>query len=270
MAKKEIEAFYSKSLNKLTKEAESNITYSSLIAFLKVDARRYWASVLYTRIGTSAISILYLCPGSKLNEDGTHWDFSSIASIARNIFEVSLTFFYLAVEEISNEEWMARLKVMQNHDCLSRLKLFREFDPKDPKLKGFKIQSEELKSSLLKNKYFLSLPEKQRKSFLKGERSWLLTQDEILERMGEKDKNIRGFYRFLSSHVHSFPLAFYKMAENDLGRGVDSDVEVGYSATAIDFAGELLHRTTADMEKLFSDLVKNPHVSFDWDLLKRH
>lgn len=214
------------------------------------------------------VSLLSLSPGSKTNPTSTHWDFSSIASLARNIFECSLTFFYLGTDKISEDEWFLRLKVMQLHDCLSRFRMFRDFDPNDSQLSGFEGQADEIRKSISSNRIFISLHEKQRNKLLKGEQAWILIQDEILERMGEKDSKTRGYYRFLSSHVHSFPLAFYRMAEHDIGRGVESEIEKGYAASVLESSSEILNRSTDDMEKIFSNLVINPNKPFDWDSLQ--
>lgn len=64
----------------------------------------------------------------------------------------------------------------------------------------------------------------------------------------------RGLYRFFSSHVHSFPLAFYRMSERDQGRGVKSEWEARYIANGLEFAEDSLRRATHDMLKLFPDI----------------
>lgn len=69
----------------------------------------------------------------------------------------------------------------------------------------------------------MTFPEKQRNRFLKGGSAVFLSQDQILERLGVEVGYFRGLYRFFSSHVHSFPLAFYRMSERDQGRGVKSE-----------------------------------------------
>ena len=75
-------------------------------------------------------------------------------------------------------------------------------------------------------------------------------------------------FRLLSPHVHSFPIAFYRMAEHDIGRGVESEIEKGYAASVLESSSEILNRSTNDMEKIFSDLVINPNKPFDWDSLQ--
>jgi len=198
-----------------------------------------------------------------------HWDFGAVASLTRNLLECALAFFYLAIEVVSEDEWKARLKVMQLHDCMSRFRMFRDFDPNDEQLKKFEDQANELRSILEANAFFGNLPQPQRKKLLKGEQASILIQDEILQRMGEAASGIRGYYRFLSSHMHSFPLGFYRMAEQGRGRGVENEVEKGYISSALEYCAEILTRCTDDMRQAVADVVQFPNTSFNLDALKR-
>src|SRR5271156_451970 len=131
---KDLDEYYRSSLANLTDAVEKAIVTSHAGAGLDAGQRRFWGSVLFTRLCTISVSILWLSPRSKVNPAGKHWDFGSIASMARNLFECALQFYYLGVEPVSDEEWYARLKVMQLHDCLERSRMFRAFNPADPQL----------------------------------------------------------------------------------------------------------------------------------------
>jgi len=221
----------------------------------QVNARRWFASVLFTRICTTGMSLLCLVPRSRFaGKSIEHYDFGAVASLARNIAECYFVFFYLCVDEFSDDEWYSRLNILHLHDCVSRLKMFRDFDPSNPRLPSFEQQAEELRERLKQLPYFMALPEKQRKRFLKGDSALLLNQDQLLERLGVAVGPFRGMYRFISSHVHSFPLAFYLMGERDQGRGVESDWVKQSIADALEFAESPLRRSTYDMLKLFPDI----------------
>jgi hypothetical protein len=260
---------YLSALSGFTDAVEQAIVSSHAATGLDAGQRRYWGSVLFTRLCTTSVSILLLCPGSKVNPDGTHWDFGSVASLARNLFECALQFFYLAVEPVNDDEWYARLKVMQLHDCRERMRMFRAFNPNDPQLRGFEQQAGELKSLLTGNSCFRSLPQALRKNLLKGERPSILTQDEILERMGQAPPDVRGYYRFLSSHAHSLPLAYYRMAEHDRGRGEENRVEKGYIAGTLEFCTDLLKRSIDGFQKSFADIASFAPATFSWEVLRK-
>src|SRR5579863_4924692 len=188
------DGFYTAALERFTKALEQAIVTSQTCASTDARHRRYWASVLFTRICTSGVSMLWLSPGSPVNRNGLAWDFGAIASLTRNMFECSLTFFYIGIEAISDDESRMRLLVMQIHDCMGRLRMFRDFDPVDTQLPQFEAQADELRKELSANSSFVLLPEKQRKHLLKGEQPCALTQDEILQRMGAFDRRTRGYY----------------------------------------------------------------------------
>jgi uncharacterized protein DUF5677 len=266
---KELHEFYLTQLNAFTDATEKAIISSHTASGFDAGPRRYWAAVLLVKLCTTSVSILWLCPLSRVNQDGTHWDFASIATLTRNLFECALQFFYFAIEPISDEEWAARLKVMQLHDCTERSRMFQAFDANYHQLPEFAQQADELRTILQKNTYFCRLPEKLQKILLKGERSSILTQDEILNRMGQTMTSIRGYYRFLSSQSHPFPLGFYRTGEHNRGRGEENRVDKGYIAAALEFCAGTLKRSTDDFQETFADIVLFSPGTFDWQALRQ-
>jgi Family of unknown function (DUF5677) len=244
---------------KATKDFDDSIQNATRISIAasgrQVPEPAWWASVLYTRLCTTSVSLLTLVPRSrfagKLLE---HYDFSSVASITRNLCECYFVFFYLSVDATQGDEWLTRLNVLQLHDCVTRRTMFADFDPADPQLPGFDAQAEELRGRINGRAFFRALPEKQRLHILKAKNALFLSQDELLRRMGEDIARFRAMYRFLSCHVHTLPVAFYRMAEREQGRGVESEVEKGYIATALEVARCTLDRATKEMLAIFPDI----------------
>jgi hypothetical protein len=258
-ARDQAEERYAAALGHFTDAVWRAIATSRAGAGLDAGARRYWASVLFTRLCTMSFSILSLCPRSKANSLGNHWDFGSVASLTRNLFECALHFFYLTIEPVSDDEWRLRLKVMQLHDCKERERMFRAFDPNDPQLTAFDEQADELKQDIEKNPCFAGLQENLQKTVLRAERPSILTQDEILQRMGLFSPTMRGYYRYFSSHAHSFPLAYYRMGDHDRGRGVETDGEKIYIAFALQLCTELLTKSTNEFQESFSGIASFAH-----------
>jgi hypothetical protein len=85
----------------------------------------------------------------------------------------------------------------------------------------------------------------------------MLSRAELLAKLGIDHQHFRGLYTLLSSHVHSFPLAFMRMGEGTRGRGVESEVEKAYIAIALELAEDSLSRAAADMFGLFPDIPRN-------------
>jgi hypothetical protein len=164
-------------------------------------------------------------------------------------------FFYIGVDATEEDEWLTRLNVLQLHDCTSRSKMFTELDPKNADLPGFAVQADELRVRIISRAHFRAFPERRQKHILKGENAMLLSQDDLLKRMNEDIAGFRGMYRFLSFHVHSLPVAFYRMADREQGRGVESEWERSNIALALEFALHPVVRATREMRILFPDLV---------------
>jgi hypothetical protein len=213
--------------------------------------REYWASVLFTRLCSAAISILHMCPGSPSNTAGTHWDFSSLAPLVRSLVQTGLMLFYLGTEVVGDDESRARVLVMQLRDCKERQQLFQNFGASEERTRGFEVAADHIRTELSSNSYFARLPARLRKSLLNGDRASILTEDQILDRLGILDQMGCAFFRFISSHAEVSPLAYYRTGGNNRGRGEENDVDKGYIATAVDLACDFILRADADLQGLF-------------------
>jgi hypothetical protein len=58
---------------------------------------------------------------------------------------LNVTVFLFAIDAISEDEWVARLKIMQLHDCMERYRMFQAFDANDSHLKQFETQANGLR-----------------------------------------------------------------------------------------------------------------------------
>jgi hypothetical protein len=217
----------------------------------------FYASVLFTTLCTRSFSFGMLLPGTSLAKKKIdHWDYASLAVVARSILEVRISFFYLCVEDSSSEEWECRWNIFNLHDCVARIHLFTELDPSSPDLKGFEAQAEELRNRLATNAFFAALPPSQKRHFLRGRDAYLVPLEVIAAAAGVEINEFRWIYKFLSSHVHGLPLSFYRMGEVDRGRGVHSEVEEGYSLLCVSFVLGLLNAARDEMHKLFGPYIK--------------
>src|SRR5947209_6515621 len=133
-------------------------------------AQHYWASVLFTRMVVTAISIQTLTPELRPN---VHWDFSAVASISRNLAECYLFFYFLCADNVPRVEKDARIILLNLHDRASRRKLFREFgEPDDAETAAAKADvHNDLVRKFMANAYFAGLPEKRQKELIRGEKT---------------------------------------------------------------------------------------------------
>lgn len=217
-------------------------------------SQHYWASQLFTRLSTCGVSLLISLPRNSLTITRfEHWDFSSVASQTRNLIECYLAFYYLCIEKISKNEWGCRWNLFNLHDCSRRQKMFECFGNNNNDKTDFTAHIEDIKSRLQKNKYFLALPQKKQNDLLKAKTAYLVNQDELIKSMGMDSQFYRGMYIFLSSHIHSLPLGFYRMGKDDRGRGIENRVERNYISFTLNFACVFIQKGAQEMIDMFPD-----------------
>jgi Family of unknown function (DUF5677) len=215
-------------------------------------AQHYWASVLFTRMVVTAMSIQVLAP--ELQPDA-HWDFSAVASITRNLAECYLFFYFLCADEVPKAEKDARIILLNLHDNASRQKLLGELGKSHDDAKTAAAKAavhDDLVRKFNANAYLSGLPEKRQKELIRGEKTPFV-QDDMIERAKMDKKSFRFWYRFFSNHTHTGPVAFYRMAEHGRGRGIQNYRDTFYTTVALDFASDLMRRAMADVLALFPD-----------------
>ena len=208
----------------------------------------FYSSVLFTRLVVTGISIQKLLPD---DDPKAHWDFSAVASITRNLSECYLVQYFLCFDDIDKDEEEARFLMMHLHDHNTRRKMLSEFEPNNA---DFGDSSDAVQADLVdrisKTRHFNSLSEKKQRELIRGEKPPFV-QDEVLERMGIDRNGFRGLYRLFSAHTHSGPMAFYRMADQGRGGGVENPVDIEYMVIALEFATDVIQRATVAMLKIF-------------------
>jgi hypothetical protein len=215
----------------------------------------YYASILFTCLCTRGISLATLAPHSPWSKKRVEqWDFSSLAGLTRSILELRLTFFYLCSERCSPEEWECRWNIFNIHDCNSRIHLFEKMHNEESEVAGFKVQIEELRSRLTTNAFFINLAEKEKNQYLKGNKAYLHTLEDIASRANIERESFRLIYQILSSHAHGYPFSFYRVGEQNRGRGIHSEIEEGYTINfCLEWVTNLLNNASNEMEQLFTE-----------------
>ena len=209
--------------------------------------RMFWSSVLFTRVVVTAKSVDRMLPDPK---PGEHWDFSAVASLARNLFEACLVHHWLCAEGPNDDERAARFILFHLHDHGSRMRLLPdgEFDPE---------VLEDLVRRFDANPVLSTWDEKRRRVALRGERTPFV-QDDVLAEMGFDLVAFRMAYRLFSQHTHTGPISFYRMLEHDRGTGVETRHEKRYMMVAMGFANNFLGRAIATQLQIFPEAETRP------------
>ena len=214
----------------------------------------FYSSLLFTKLCNCAHSIGHLAPKPDQIGKDAHWDYSSVASLTRDLIECYLTFYYLCIDKCSSEEWNARWQLMNLHNHLSRVKMFNALDMDYEEKEEAKSVKNEVIENLKSNKWFRKLSDKQQAHFLKGKNAFFKSQDEILTASGGDVSDFRFKYIFASNHTHTFPMGFYRMADGNRGRGVESQVEIQYTGLCLEWVSEYLLKAKEQFDDKFENL----------------
>lgn len=216
-----------------------------------VDGNRLaYASVLFTRICVRARSLEILLPDCKPD---AHWDFSSVASLTRNLIEAYFWYFWLCEDEIDEDVRQGRFILLYCHDYGSRGRLWP--DPQRDEEQADVLN--DLVQRFDANSFLQTYSPAERREALRGHKTPFI-QDEILERMGVPTEQFRVLYRFFSQHTHSGPISFFRSRDLDMGAGAETVQEKRYMIMALTTALDILTNATAGHLSLFPDAEVRP------------
>lgn len=214
-----------------------------------------YASAIFTRMCGHGILMMRAAPLTRwVTSDFEDWDFSAVASHARAILEGYLLFSYLIEEPESEAELQARINVMHMNDCTRRIDLHKNLGIPEEEWSGFWKQQEEIRERLLKNNYFLALPQATQKSCLNGKFLMIKSRDELLEENGFDKGHFDALYNFWSQHTHILPLSFYRLEPNGRGTGLENDAERSYIGESLSYCANVLSLATDKIVEVFPDV----------------
>lgn len=215
-------------------------------------AKHYYASVLFTALVTKGVTLAQIMPFTPwVDKKIEHWDYASAAGIVRTMLELRIAFYYLCSEECDETEWECRWNIFNLHDCVSRIRMFSALENNEEVTK-LSPTADEIRDRLRGNAFFDILPDKKKKTALNGQSAYLFPLEEIAEKAGVEKTQFRWLYVFLSSHVHSLPMSFYRIGE-ERGRGLPTPVEENYTSICLSLASTFLVSTRDEVHSLFRD-----------------
>jgi hypothetical protein len=219
---------------------------------IDADGRGLRGTKIFTRQTVVGLSLQRILPrpSSMTHHENVLWDVSSIASLSRNLMEGYLSFYYFGIERVSIEEAELRFFIAQLHRNVEWYEIRKLTDPKDPGLKEFEDGISEQKARIRNHPYLSSLTEVQRKRALRGLEMYKTKAD--FENELDVCKDLRRNYRHLSNLVHPLPMSIERI-DNDRGRGIGSDPDVGYCLICLMLARRFLAASTIGIADHFPD-----------------
>ncbi len=248
------ERVYTSRLQRTTDALAFAIAYSSISGIVPKTESQAWSIIFFTRMTACAVSLMSLCPRSKLNPYPMQWDLTSIASIARTIYEVYLTLEYFCFESIQVDESACRLQIMHYHDQVTRQKKYQKLHHGESN-GFFESEIERQKQLLNQNEFFLSLLPGKRKDIIAGKSPFYLSQVEIVNRAKGDGEAMYGWYIELSAHVHCLPMSFVRSAFHQSGNGWENQFDKLGIATALEISATCIEVATRQYIELHKEQI---------------
>ena len=202
-------------------------------------------SALFVRICTTARTILFMAPKDK--SANSVWDYASLGTLLRNIMDALNSFLYLADKSIEKDEKDCRFWIFSLHDAVTRQKIF-VFRDSTVEAEECEKRAEEMRVLLSSNPHFNGLDKRKQKHYLKGTDAFLLSKEQIIMANGGSREDFLGLYKFLSANAHSYPMGYFKMAEQEFGKGIYSQIEESYTEM-------ILNLTSSHLKSAYTECV---------------
>lgn len=200
-------------------ETLSHIAYELSLQFQGVqttDIRKGISTHYLAKMVSSCISLLRLYPGSTMLDKNEPLDYPSIASLMRNILELSNNHWYLCFQSVNDEELNFRLKLYDYHDTSSLLSIYENIFSKDEFYNELEEKAKELKIQVENSSVYIQFDNEKKKKIIKGYKAYDLSQFEIAKKREIDIKQFRGFYELFSIHTHSSPSSIKFMKTENL------------------------------------------------------
>lgn len=228
----EASRFYFEALDSLAVLGGCSILVSAAQTGLPTDKRGELASMVFGKMCATVRSM------GAIAKSSMH-DHSGLLSLARIILEASTMTAYL-MQTVSQEEWDARYLVLKLHDTAARIRIMKGFDGHADDLRA---GMRELKEELGANVFYKALPSEKRERLMRCNDPFVSSFRRVSkEAMGWSDNRLDGVYAYISSHVHSSPVSFFRMRHHGVDYYEPSAAQFGASTFAVNLAVVCLRR----------------------------
>lgn len=226
------------------------ISVSQKTGNIETKQRYIEATKIFTRMLVMAYTFYRLLPGNPItNDKQEHWDWPSVAAVARNFIDAYLHFFYIGVDNISEEEVDFRFKLMWFHLNSEKYRLYKS-GPINVDLSDLETNLPIQKEQIQNHTFFKYLTKEDQNRASSSKSAIYMTQAKLMERLPFQSKDLSFMHRHYSNEVHSTAFAFRSLS-NERGRGNENDTERAYMITASHLVRKYLAVSVMSMAKIF-------------------
>ncbi|HML96570.1 MAG TPA: DUF5677 domain-containing protein [Thermodesulfobacteriota bacterium] len=172
-----------------------------------------YCSYVFGKLCLHANAILQLIPeiDTKERYSKSIWNISSIAVLIRALIETYYVFFYLGVDNVTDEELEFRHRLWKYHGKKERLDMLRIIESTDPVVTKLTKDVEILRDSVITHTLYQSLESSIKKKIRRGEMGILHKNSELSKRAGIDPNYYNSEYKYLSAYAHATPFAYSQL-----------------------------------------------------------
>lgn len=208
---------------------------SMVLSGTPTDIQGELASMVHAKMCAHARSIGAVAQSSM-------FDHSAIMALARMMIEGMTMSSYIR-ELVSAEEWELRYAVLSLHDTVARIKLFRAWKEK-AEYADLRIGRDALLQGIRTNSVFLELGVDVQERLLRGEDLFVGGMRKAAMRAGWNEDSFTALYGYLSTHVHSAPMSFFRARVQQIDYYRPGQAQHAAASMAIEIASACHRRVT--------------------------
>ncbi len=230
---------------------------SAQLASLEGTSRQCLADKIFSKLYSHAHTIHLLAPKPN-SKAGTIWDLPSSAALTRVLIETYDALAYIALDEMTEDEFRFREAVMGYHSRKKRIDLHKRIGS-NQRVPEWENDAKSIKEQLLKPEClaFFGSNTQRRTEIEKNngkDCSQHLSQRELNKARGVNHEQYSFFINFLSQHVHSYGMAIEILFDFEAGE----EKSLNHMRKNLDIASLFLSKAIQGMFSLFPN-IKQPN-----------
>lgn len=166
-------------------------------------------------------------------------DISSIYSLLRNQIETCNIYWYFIDDYSSQEEFNFKLLIYEYHDTVSSQIIYNTLFFTKENEEYFNNKETKQLAEINCNPYFELLNKNIKNQIIKGNKSTILTQFEIIQKRKLDQKKFKAFYKIFSTHTHSSPTAMKNLASSKINN-ISEDFEIMFMLISLHYISQFV------------------------------
>lgn len=246
---------------KFCSELKASTELSSKLNGQLVEKRLGWITWIFARLCLNCTTMSIIIGQINNYQNGKEiLDHYTLAGITRSVMETTITLAYISDEELSDDEWLFRKHIMDLHDLVARNRMLKNDFTDESEFKSIR---NELLKRIRGNKLYQQLNKHQKKS-IGGGRTFFLNGIKAAALKTGWDANQYDLWTtYLSQHIHSLPVSFYRMDQHSIDFNKISNFQYGFGASLLEICRKCLSAGIEAVEIYEADILNPPDAQED-------